>query len=68
MAHVLSVEEAAALLGCPPATLATRWWRQRHGIAAVRVGRRLVFLERDLEAWLVAHREPWGPQPVGKVK
>lgn len=54
------------MLGCPPPTLATRWWRQRHGIAAVRVGRRLVFLERDLEAWLEAHREPWGPQPVGE--
>lgn len=68
MAQALSINEAAQMLDCPQPTLATRWWRRRHGIAAVRVGRRLVFLERDLEAWLEGHREPWGPQPAGKAR
>jgi excisionase family DNA binding protein len=60
MDKALSVDEASRALGCSKGSLLRPWWRKRHSIPAVRVGRRLVFLENDLRAWLEARREPWG--------
>jgi hypothetical protein len=60
MNRALSAVEASQILGCSRVSLLKPWWRRRHGIAAIRIGRRLVFLEDELRAWLRAHREPWG--------
>ena len=57
MAHLLSVDEAAARLRISVYTL--RYLRQEHRFApAIRVGRRLFWTETDLDEWLDAQREP----------
>ena len=52
--RMLNMVEASAFLGVPHATLADKWktWE----MPAYRVGKRLVFRERDLESWLQSHR------------
>jgi excisionase family DNA binding protein len=53
---LLTITEAAALLRTPVATL--RWWRhQGTGPASFRIGRRVFYRRRDLEAWIAAQRE-----------
>lgn len=41
-------EEAARLLGHPPATLRDSRWRRRVGLSVVKVGRAVCFRARDL--------------------
>lgn len=54
--YLLTITEAAALLQTPVATL--RWWRhQGTGPASFRIGRRVFYRRRDLEAWIAAQRE-----------
>lgn len=57
MARPLSLTEAARFLGCAPSSLATRPWRLRHKIHAVKIGRTLRFDENTLRRALRAHRE-----------
>ena len=64
MDKALSVVEASRLLGCSRVSLLRPWWRKRHALPAIRVGRRVVFFESDLRAWLDARREPWGRRSV----
>jgi excisionase family DNA binding protein len=53
---LLTITEAAALLRTPVATL--RWWRhQGTGPASFRIGRRVFYRRRDLEAWIAAQHE-----------
>lgn len=49
----LSIEEAADRLGLPVSTL--RYWRQRRkgeGPLSGKLGRRVVYLPSDVEAWM----------------
>lgn len=56
MEVLLGIEEAAARLGCSVATL--RYWRHRGtGPASAKLGRRVVYRERDLEGFVAAQFE-----------
>jgi Helix-turn-helix domain len=50
LGELKSPEEAAAALRVKFATLAT-WRAQRRGPPFVKIGRRVFYLRRDLEAW-----------------
>jgi excisionase family DNA binding protein len=53
---LLTIDEVAARLRVPVLTI--RWLRQEGRFApAIKVGRRLVWDVRDLDAWLDRHRE-----------
>jgi DNA-binding transcriptional MerR regulator len=55
MDPLLTIEEVSERTRAPITTL--RYWRQHgRGPAAFRVGRRLVYRERDVTAWLDAQR------------
>jgi len=55
--RALAKEEAASLLGLSPKTLGDKRWRVRVGLYAVKIGRRLRFIENDLEALVQRGRE-----------
>ena len=55
MNHLLSREEAATLLRVPQKTLAT-WAHLGRGPAYYRVGKRVLYRESELLAWLDAQR------------
>lgn len=55
--ETLSNKEAAALLGCTPKTLEVWRCTGRVRIPYHKVGRRVVYRRRDLEAFLEANRE-----------
>jgi len=56
--RALAKEEAASLLGLSPKTLGDKRWRVRVGLYGVKIGRRLRFIENDLEALVQRGREP----------
>lgn len=57
--RLLTLPEAAERARRPEATL--RYWRHRgEGPPSFRVGRRVVYDARELEAWLVAQRQAAG--------
>ncbi len=53
----LRTKAGARHIGVSARTLASRAWRQRHGIPTYRVGRLLLFDRMELDAWLARHRE-----------
>ena len=54
--RLLNIDEVAERLKVPVLTI--RWLRQEARFApAIRVGRRLVWSESDIEAWVAAHKE-----------
>lgn len=63
MVRTLSVREAAQMLGCSERSLYTRWWRRRHQIPAVKIGKFLRFREGDLERVLSDRVETFGAEP-----
>jgi excisionase family DNA binding protein len=55
--ELLTIEEVAGRLRV--SVLTVRWLRQEGGfVPAIKVGRRLMWDSRDVDAWLKAHREP----------
>lgn len=58
---LLSEQEVAAWLGVSVRTL--RRWRLEHGYGPpiVRVGRFVRYRRGDVEAWIAAQHEPFGP-------
>lgn len=51
MTRLLTLDEAAAMIRTPPATL--RFWRHKGtGPTSFKVGRRVMYRETDIEAWL----------------
>ncbi len=57
MDRTFNVREAAELLGCSERSLYTRWWRARHQIPAVKIGKFLRFRQSDLERVLASRVE-----------
>lgn len=57
MVRAYDIDEAAGILRVSPRSLADRRYRERLGLAARRVGRRLVFLEEDLLRLLEGGRQ-----------
>ena len=56
MTELLTIEEVAERLRVSVETV--RWLRQQGRFApAIKVGRRLMWDARDIDAWLKAHRE-----------
>lgn len=56
---ILTIDQAAAYLSIPKATLYT--WRTRrvgYGPRAVKMGSCLRYRRADLDAWIAAHLEP----------
>jgi hypothetical protein len=53
----LGLTAAASYVGSTSRTLADARWRRRVGLPATRIGRRLMFLTRDLDALLARGRE-----------
>jgi len=51
----LTLEEAAAYLHAPPATL--RGWMRTKGLPHYKPGKRVLFLTRDLDRWMTRHRQ-----------
>jgi hypothetical protein len=60
----LDLRRAATYVGSSPRTLADARWRERVGLPATRIGRRLVFLIRDLDALLTRSREQMPVSPT----
>jgi excisionase family DNA binding protein len=59
MIELLTIEEVATRLRV--SVLTVRWLRQDgRFVPAIRVGRRLMWDARDIDAWLKSHREPAG--------
>ncbi len=57
--RILTIDQAAAYLSIPKATLYT--WRTRrvgYGPSAVRMGSCLRYRREDLDAWIAEHLEP----------
>lgn len=55
---LLRIEEVSARTGIPPATL--RYWRHlgtELGAMSFRLGRRVVWDQADVDAWIAAKRE-----------
>lgn len=49
--RLLTIDEAAALIRTPPATL--RYWRHKGtGPKSCRLGRRVLYREADIAAWV----------------
>jgi predicted DNA-binding transcriptional regulator AlpA len=63
MAELLRVPEVAALTGIPEATL--RFWRHRGtGPRSAKLGRRVVYRQSDVEAWIDAQFASDEPYPA----
>ncbi len=61
---LLTIDEAAALLRTPKATL--RYWRHLGtGPASFRLGRRVVYRSADVEAWIDAQADVENRRRVG---
>ena len=56
MCDKLSTREAAALLGISPLTL--KDWARERRIASLKIGRRVLFTQVDLEEFLTSSRRP----------
>ncbi|CDH45988.1 helix-turn-helix domain-containing protein [Candidatus Contendibacter odensensis] len=56
MSELLNTVEAAQRLRLNPQTL-NRWRRQGTGPAYVRVGKKVMYQENQINTWLTAHRE-----------
>lgn len=57
MEELLTTAELAALCRTSPETC--RYWRWRgEGPRAMKVGRRVLYDRRDVDAWLAARRDP----------
>lgn len=54
---LLTAEEAAELLRVAPRSIGATAFRRRHGIATVRIGRKLLFDRAELERFVAANRE-----------
>lgn len=68
MPELLTTMEAAQRLRLNPQTL-NRWRRQGTGPAYVRVGKKILYLEEQIMAWLTAHREtPGEPEALAEMK
>lgn len=53
--RVLTAQEVSEMTGIPTGTL--RYWRSRNeGLRSFKLGRRVVYDQDDLEAWLDAQR------------
>ena len=59
---LLSIEDLAEYLGVPVATIYD-WRVDGKGPCGVRVGRHVKFTQRDVLAWIEAHRESRPGQP-----
>jgi hypothetical protein len=55
--RLCSVKEVAAWLGCKEGSLRDNRFRAKHGLAAIRVGNRLMFSPDDIEAYIERRRE-----------
>ena len=55
--RLYSVQEVALWLGCQPGSLRDPRYRTRIGLAAIRIGGRLMFAEDDVEQLLARNRE-----------
>lgn len=56
MDRLLTIDEVAALTRVSPHTV--RYWRKTgHGPHSFRLGRRVVFAEADVQAWLLRRRD-----------
>ena len=55
--HLLSIDEVAEYLGISPRTLMDRHYRDRIGLAGVRIGKRIRFAEEDLSKFIERCRE-----------
>jgi hypothetical protein len=55
--EVFTTDEAAQFLKFPPGALRDPDWRRRVGLQAVRVGKSLRFLKKDLVRFLEERRE-----------
>jgi excisionase family DNA binding protein len=63
MAKLLTLIEAAERLRTPPATL--RYWRHMGtGPASFKLGRRVLYAEQDVEAWLESVRTLGSGKPA----
>lgn len=58
MSRLLTVFEAAHVLRLSPRSLGSKPFRDRHAIAGIKLGRRLLFDEAELERVIAAKREP----------
>lgn len=56
---LIDVAAAAVRLGVSPRSIIDRRYRERVGLRCVRVGRRLLFTEQDIEAIIRRGREVW---------
>ena len=54
---VLTTDEAAQFLRCSPNVLRDPKWRRRIGLRAVRIGKSLKFLKRDLLQFMEERKE-----------
>ena len=54
---VLTTDEAAQFLRCSPNVLRDPEWRRRIGLRAVRIGKSLKFLKRDLLQFMEERKE-----------
>jgi len=53
----LRTKGAARYVGVSPRSLGSRFWRLRHGVPAIRIGRVLLFDSTALDRWLAKHAE-----------
>lgn len=63
--RLLSVEDLAAYLGVPLATIYA-WRYRRQGPPGFRVGRHLRFREKDIEVWIADQLRRNGPDSQGR--
>ena len=54
--NILTRAQAAEFLGLKPGTLAAWASNHRHSLPFIKVGRRVRYLQSDLEAWLLSRR------------
>jgi Helix-turn-helix domain len=52
---LMDLPNAAKYMGVPQATI--RWERRMHRIPAVKLGKRLMFLQKDLDNFIVNRKE-----------
>ena len=57
MVRLLTLIESAQFLGCAPTSLVSRRWREHLGLPAIKIGRSLMFAEKDLQRVISSRRE-----------
>jgi len=65
MSDKLSMREAAAVLGISPFTL--KDWAREGRIASLKIGRRVLFTQSDLEEFLTSSRRPAGRRSAAET-